>query len=157
MASRPVADKVGLDKVGGLLIEALQRDGRRSYRDLSQDVGLSEAAVRNRVQRLLDNGIISIVAVTDPSQLGFARQAMVGVRVHDGIHEVAEALRVMDDVCYVVHVTGRYDLIAEVVCESDDHLIEALERIRSLDRVSSIESMGYLAIRKQTFDEGVRI
>lgn len=151
MASRPE-----LDRAGGLLIEALQRDGRRSYRDLAQEVGLSEAAVRNRVQRLLDHGIISIVAVTDPSQLGFACQAMVGVRVSHRIHDVAEALRVMDDVCYVVLVLGRYDLIAEVVCESDEHLIEALERIRSHDCVSSIESMGYLQIRKQTFDEGVR-
>jgi Lrp/AsnC family transcriptional regulator for asnA, asnC and gidA len=156
MSSKPGVDKVALDGPGALLIEALQRDGRRSYRDLAQEVGLSEAAVRNRVQRLLDSGIINIVAVTDPSQLGFARQALVGVRVTHRIHDVAEALRVMEDVCYVVVVSGRYDLIAEVVCESDDHMIEALERIRSTECVSSIESMGYLKIHKQTFDEGVR-
>src|SRR4051794_7783797 len=87
-----------LDEVSKSIIEQLQQDGRRSYASIGKAVGLSEAAVRQRVQRLSDAGIMQIVAVTDPLQLGFGRQAMVGVNVEGSVEPVAEKLSDMDEV-----------------------------------------------------------
>ncbi len=88
--------------------------------------GLSEAAVRQRVQRLTENGVMQIVAVTDPLQLGFARQAMIGINVDGQLDPVAEELGKIDEVDYVVMTAGGFDLLCEVVCESDSHLLDLL-------------------------------
>src|ERR1700704_1869237 len=99
-----------LDETNKRIIERLQRDGRTSYAALAGVVGLSEAAVRQRVQRLLDAGVMQIVAVTDPLTLGFARQVMVGIRVSGDIRPVATALAAIPEVDYVVICAGGYDL-----------------------------------------------
>lgn len=146
-----------LDEVSKAIIEQLQQDGRRSYAAIGKVVGLSEAAVRQRVQRLTDTGVMQIVAVTDPLQLGFARQAMVGVRVEGPLEPVADALAELDDVDYVVITAGSYDLLAEVVCESDEHLLDLLStRIRTLPGVVGTETFMYLKLRKQSYSWGVR-
>ncbi len=146
-----------LDDVAKAIIEQLQQDGRRSYAAIGKEVGLSEAAVRQRVQRLIDSGVMQVVAVTDPLQLGFARQAMVGVEVAGALEPVAEALAAMDEVDYVVITAGAYDILAEVVCESDEHLLELLsEQIRRIEGVTGTETFMYLKLRKQTYSWGVR-
>jgi Lrp/AsnC family transcriptional regulator, regulator for asnA, asnC and gidA len=146
-----------LDDVAKAIIEQLQQDGRRSYAAIGKEVGLSEAAVRQRVQRLIDGGVMQVVAVTDPLQLGFARQAMVGVEVAGALEPVAEALAAMDEVDYVVITAGTYDILAEVVCESDEHLLELLsEQIRRIEGVTRTETFMYLKLRKQTYSWGVR-
>lgn len=146
-----------LDDVSKAIVDLLQQDGRRSYADIGGRVGLSEAAVRQRVQRLTEAGVMQVVAVTDPMQLGFHRQAMVGVRVTGDVREVADALAGIDAVAYVVVTAGGYDLLAEVVCEDDDGLVELLHgRIRSLPGVASTETFLYLRLRKQTYHWGVR-
>ena len=123
-----------LDDVAKAIIEQLQRDGRQSYASIGKQVGLSEAAVRQRVQKLMDTGVMQIVAVTDPMQLGFARQAMVGVTATGPLEPVADALAAIDEVDYVVVTAGRYDLLAEIVCESDDHLIGCCRRRSAASR-----------------------
>ncbi|MDX6297366.1 MAG: Lrp/AsnC family transcriptional regulator, regulator for asnA, asnC and gidA [Nocardioidaceae bacterium] len=139
------------------IIEELQRDGRMPYASIGKAVGLSEAAVRQRVQRLLENGVMQIVAVTNPLQLGFARQAMIGIHAEGDIEPVADALAAMPEVDYVIVTAGSFDIIAEVVCESDDHLLELLsKRIRSLSGVMSTETFVYLKLHKQTYSWGVR-
>ena len=151
---RPVAH---LDEVAKAIIEQLQQDGRRSYAAIGKEVGLSEAAVRQRVQRLIEAGVMQVVAVTDPLQLGFARQAMVGVRASGPLDPVADALVELDDVDYVVITAGTYDLLAEVVAESDEHLLEIIsDRIRTIPGVESTETFMYLRLRKQTYSWGVR-
>jgi len=146
-----------IDDVSKAIIEALQRDGRQSYASIGKQVGLSEAAVRQRVQKLVDAGIMQIVAVTDPMQLGFARQAMVGVNVSGPLDPVADALAALEEVDYVVVTAGRYDLLAEIVCESDDHLLQLIsDSIRSLPGVVSTETFMYLGLRKQSYSWGVR-
>ena len=115
-----------LDDISKAIIEQLQEDGRRSYAAIGKAVGLSEAAVRQRVQRLLDPGVMQIVAVTDPLQLGFPRQAMVGLTVDGDLREVADELAAMDEVDYVVVTAGSFDLLVEVVCEDDEHLLEMI-------------------------------
>ncbi|MFT4287225.1 Lrp/AsnC family transcriptional regulator [Nocardioides sp.] len=146
-----------LDEASLAIIEQLQQDGRRSYAAIGKVVGLSEAAVRQRVQRLADSGVIQVVAVTDPLQLGFARQAMVGVRVTGRLEPVADALAELDEVDYVVITAGSYDLLAEVVCESDEHLLELIsDQIRTIPGVVATETFMYLRLRKQTYSWGVR-
>jgi Lrp/AsnC family transcriptional regulator for asnA, asnC and gidA len=146
-----------LDDVSKAIIEQLQQDGRRSYAAIGKVVGLSEAAVRQRVQRLIDSGVMQVVAVTDPLELGFARQAMIGIRARGELEPIADELAKMEEVDYVVITAGTYDLLAEVVCESDDHLLDVLStRIRAIENVVSTETFMYLKLRKQTYSWGVR-
>jgi Lrp/AsnC family transcriptional regulator for asnA, asnC and gidA len=136
-----------LDEVSKAIIEQLQQDGRRSYAAIGKVVGLSEAAVRQRVQRLTESGVMQVVAVTDPLQLGFARQAMVGIRCRGELEVVAEALGELQEVDYVVITAGSYDLLVEVVAESDDHLLELISmKIRSIPNVESTETFMYLKL-----------
>ncbi|GAA0428620.1 Lrp/AsnC family transcriptional regulator [Streptomyces luteireticuli] len=146
-----------LDAVSLAIIEQLQEDGRRPYAAIGKAVGLSEAAVRQRVQKLLDQGVMQIVAVTDPLTVGFRRQAMVGINVDGDLDPVADALTAMDEVEYVVVTAGSFDLLIEIVCEDDEHLLDVInKRIRTLPGVRSTESFVYLKLRKQTYTWGTR-
>lgn len=155
---RPSGGKpVHLDDVSKAIIEQLQDDGRRSYAEIGKAVGLSEAAVRQRVQRLTDAGVMQVVAVTDPMQLGFYRQAMIGVRVAGDTTSVAERLGSLPAVDYVVLTAGSFDILAEVVCENDDDLIDLLNKqIRQIDGVMSTETFVYLRLHKQFYNWGTR-
>ncbi|HEY7100146.1 MAG TPA: Lrp/AsnC family transcriptional regulator [Mycobacteriales bacterium] len=147
----------GVDDVGKRLIEELQQDGRRSYAALAKTVGLSEAAVRQRVQRMVDSGLMQVVAVTDPLQVGFHRQAMIGLRVEGDLVRVADELAKIDEVDYVVITAGSFDILLELVCENDDHLLRVLsDRIRVLPGVRDTETFVYLKLAKQTYAWGTR-
>ncbi|MDV3221196.1 Lrp/AsnC family transcriptional regulator [Intrasporangium sp.] len=146
-----------LDEVSKAIIEQLQHDGRKSYASIAAEVGLSEAAVRQRVQRLLEAEVMQIVAVTDPLQVGFLRSAMIGLRVSGDMTQVADALTEMEEVDYVVTTAGSFDILAEVVCEDDDHLLELLtKRIRVLPNVTATETFVYLKLNKQLYNWGTR-
>ena len=157
MVSRERGSGVVLDDVSKAIIEQLQADGRRAYAAIGKAVGLSEAAVRQRVQRLLDAGVMQIVAVTDPLQVGFPRQAMIGVNCEGDVEAVAEKIADMSEVDYVVITAGGLDLLAEVVCEDDDHLLDLIsKRIRAVPSVRSTETFVYLKLRKQLYNWGTR-
>jgi Lrp/AsnC family transcriptional regulator for asnA, asnC and gidA len=146
-----------LDAVSKAIIEQLQQDGRRPYATIAKAVGLSEAAVRQRVQRLLDSEVMQVVAVTDPLTIGFNRQAMIGIRCEGDIEPVAETLTAMEEVAYVVATAGSFDLMAEVVAEDDDQLLYIInKRIRAIPQVRSTESFVYLKLHKQTYTWGTR-
>jgi Lrp/AsnC family transcriptional regulator for asnA, asnC and gidA len=148
---------VQLDAISKAIIEQLQQDGRRSYAKIAAVVGLSEAAVRQRVARLTEAGVVQIVAVTNPLQLGFRRQAMLGLKVEGRLEPVVEALSALTEVDYVVVTAGSFDVLAEVVCEDDDHLLTLLEdRVRTIPGVRSCESFVYLKLSKQTYQWGTR-
>ena len=150
---RPAA----LDDLSRALVELLQRDGRQSYASLAAAVGISESTVRQRVQRLMDAGVIQVVAVTDPTQVGFARQAMIGIRASGALEPVAEALAALPEVDYVVITAGTYDVLVEVVCESDAHLLELVSRrIRSIEGVRDTDTLLYLKLQQQSYAWGVR-
>jgi Lrp/AsnC family transcriptional regulator for asnA, asnC and gidA len=154
--TRTVTD-LALDDINKQIIEHLQRDGRMSYAALAKIIGLSEAAVRQRVQRLLDGGLMQIVAVTDPLTLGFARQAMVGVKVSGDLRSVADELAAIPEVDYVVICAGGYDLLVELVCTDDEHLLNMLnDAIRSVPGVIGTETFMYLKLAKQTYAWGTR-
>jgi Lrp/AsnC family transcriptional regulator for asnA, asnC and gidA len=146
-----------LDDVNKAIVEELQIDGRRTYGAIAQAVGLSEAAVRQRVQKLRDAGVIQIVAVTDPMQVGFASQAMVGIRTDGDARGVAEQLAAVEDINYVVMCAGSFDILVEVVCENDDAVIEVLNGvIRQIPGVRDTEVFMYLKLTKQTYTWGTR-
>jgi len=155
-ASPGAGPAVVLDGTAKQIIEQLQQDGRRSYAAIGKAVGLSEAAVRQRVQRLTDTGVMQIVAVTDPLTLGFRRQAMIGIRCEGDLERVAGHLAVLEEIDYVVVTAGSFDLLAEVVCEDDDHLLEILSRVRAVPAVTATETFVYLKLRKQTYSWGTR-
>jgi Lrp/AsnC family transcriptional regulator for asnA, asnC and gidA len=145
-----------LDDISKQIIEQLQQDGRRSYASIGTAVGLSEAAVRQRVQRLLDGGAMQIVAVTDPMSLGFRRQTMIGVRCNGELEQVAEQLAALHEIDYVVITAGSFDLLVEVVCEDDDELLGILGRVRAIPSVTTTETFVYLKLCKQTYSWGTR-
>ena len=146
-----------LDDVSKRIVEQLQQDGRRPYATIAKAVGLSEAAVRQRVQRLLDAGVVQIVAVTDPVQVGFARQALIGVRCSGDLTAVADALAELPEVDYVVVTAGSFDVVVEVVCEDDDHLLGLIsDRIRRTEGVITTETFVYMKLVKQRYDWGTR-
>jgi Lrp/AsnC family transcriptional regulator, regulator for asnA, asnC and gidA len=147
---------VVLDDISKQIIEQLQEDGRRSYAAIGKAVGLSEAAVRQRVQRLQDVGVMQIVAVTDPLTLGFQREAMIGIKTDGDLGKVAGELAEMEEINYVVITAGSFDVLAEVVCEDDDQLLEILSRVRAVPCVTSTETFVYLKLRKQTYTWGTR-
>jgi Lrp/AsnC family transcriptional regulator for asnA, asnC and gidA len=150
------SSRVVLDNVSKQIIEQLQQDGRRSYAAIGKAVGLSEAAARQRVQRLIEVGAMQIVAVTDPLTLGFLRQTMIGVRCSGELERVADHLAAMDEIDYVVITAGSFDLLIEVVCENDDQLLEILRRVRSIPSVTMTETFVYLKLCKQTYSWGTR-
>ncbi len=144
-----------IDNIDRELIRTLQADGRTSYTELSRVVGLSDAACRQRVMRLLDDGVIDVVAVTDPVKLGLGYQAMLGITVSGDTRKIAIDVGLLHDAVYVVMATGRFDLLVEIVSRDGDDFVEVSNTIRTMDGVSSVEVMSYLGITKQTYDWGV--
>jgi len=148
----PVLDQINKD-----IVEQLQQDGRRSYATLAKAVGLSEPAVRQRVQKLLDTGVMQIVAVTDPLMLGFARQAMIGIRADGDLRGIADQLAALDEIDYVVICTGSFDLLVELVVSDDEQLLDILnDDIRVIPGVRDTEVFVYLKLVKQTYTWGTR-
>jgi Lrp/AsnC family transcriptional regulator for asnA, asnC and gidA len=157
VVTREKTAHVALDDVSKAIIDQLQEDGRRAYATIGKAVGLSEAAVRQRVQRLIESGVMQIVAVTDPLQVGFPRAAMLGVTVDGDVEQVADRMAEMSEVDYLVITAGGYDILAEVVCEDDDHLLEVINRrVRALPGVRHTETFVYLKLRKQIYTWGTR-
>jgi Lrp/AsnC family transcriptional regulator for asnA, asnC and gidA len=143
-----------LDDTDRAIIERLQADGRTPYTRLGAAVGLSEAAVRQRVQRLLDAGVMQVVAVTNPLSIGFRRMAMIGVRTEGPTDGISVALQSMPDIDYLVVTAGSFDFMAEVVVSDDSELLELTNRIRRVPGVLNTETFIYLDLKKQTFTWG---
>lgn len=149
-------DRTGtqIDETDRAIIEELQRDGRAPYTRLGAAVGLSEAAARQRVQRLIDSGVMQVVAVTNPLSHGKRRMAMIGVRTEGPTDDIAKTLQAMSDIDYLVVSAGSFDLMAEVVVADDGDLLDLTNRIRGVPGVRSTETFIYLDLVKQTFTWG---
>ncbi len=155
--TRSMSKVAVLDDVSKAIIEQLQQDGRRPYATIGKAVGLSEAAVRQRVSKLLETGVMQIVAVTDPLQVGFNREAMIGIEVDGDMEAVADVLSLMDEISYIILTAGSFDVILEVVCEDDEALLEVINRkIRAIPGVRRTETFMYLKLRKQSYTWGTR-
>ena len=146
-----------LDDVSKAIIEQLQQDGRRPYAAIGKAVGLSEAAVRQRVARLQESGVMQVVAVTDPMQVGFSRAAMIGIRVDGDVEAAAAQVEALPEVQYLVVCAGSFDILAEGIAEDDDHLLSIVgKRLRAIPGVHSTETFVYLKLRKQSYAWGTR-
>jgi Lrp/AsnC family transcriptional regulator, regulator for asnA, asnC and gidA len=143
-----------LDEIDRAIIEQLQLDGRLPYTKLGAAVGLSEAAVRQRVQRLLDSGAMQVVAVTDPLQLGLRRMAMIGISAEGDLDAVAAKVGALDNIEYLVIAAGRFDILVETVVADDEELLALMNRIRAVKGVRQTESFIYLRLAKQTYNWG---
>lgn len=146
-----------LDDTDRRLIDELQRDGRASYADLAEIVGLSPAATRMRVQRLLDAGVVEIVGVTNPMALGYPVMAALGVRVDRNVRDVADKIADIAGVIYVVFTSGSFDLLVEVLCEDSSRLLQVIDdEVRRIPDVRSVESFTYFGIHTHRFVWGTR-
>jgi Lrp/AsnC family transcriptional regulator for asnA, asnC and gidA len=145
---------IELDQSNRRIFEVLQHDGRRSFTSIARELGISEAAVRARVQRLTEAGMIRVVAVTDPLRLGFEVMAMIGIQANSDLGSVADEVSSWRESSYVVISAGAYDLLVEVVCESNQHLLRVVERLRAVDGVRSTETFIYLELHKMTYGWG---
>jgi Lrp/AsnC family transcriptional regulator for asnA, asnC and gidA len=145
-----------LDAVDQALIEALQQNGREAFRRIAAEVGVSEATIRARYQRLCKDNILQVTGVTNPLGLGFEAQAMVGIRTSGAPEPVAESITQWDEAGYVVITAGQFDILVELVCADRRQLLEVTSRIRGLDGVLSTESFLYLELYKQLYDWGAQ-
>ena len=152
---RSTSEVFPLDDVDRAIITELQVDGRMSYTALAPRVGLSQAAVRQRVTKLIDRGVMQVVAVTDPLSLGMTTQAMVGITVSGDVRTVAAAVSACPEAEYVLITAGRYDVLAEVLCEDNESLLSLVnDRLRSIDGGASTEVFSVLKTEKMTFSWG---
>ncbi len=147
-------DKAHIDAVDRTIIRYLQEDGRIAFSKLAPRVGLSPEAVRQRVNRLLDEGIVQIVGVTDPLRLGFAVHAWILIRASSDLSAVAERIAEISDIDFVVITTGRFDIMAEAICEDASRFLEVLNELRSIEGVASSEAFNFLRQVKGTFEWG---
>jgi Lrp/AsnC family transcriptional regulator, regulator for asnA, asnC and gidA len=148
-----MAKPVGVDAVDRRIVAALQRDGRRPFTSIARDLGLSEAAVRQRVARLQTAGVMQVVAVADPMTLGFKTMAMVGITVDGRARSrVAEAVGRLPEVSYLVLCAGAFDMLAELVCEDNDHLLRVLsEDLAGIDGIRETQTFMYLRLLKEAY------
>jgi Lrp/AsnC family transcriptional regulator, regulator for asnA, asnC and gidA len=145
-----------LDRIDRKIIESLQADGRTPFTALARETGVSEAAVRARVRRLKEQGVIEVVAVTNPLMVGFDVMAMVGIQANSNLEEIADVVSEWDETSYVVILSGSFDLMVEIVCSDNQHLLRLVQRIRDVPGVKATETFMYLDLHKQTFSWGTR-
>lgn len=155
MADQHATPAIPIDEIDKAIIRLLQLDGRMAYAKLGPEVGLSSAAARQRVQRLIENGVIEVVAVSQPLKLGFNIQAMVGLRVDGDIRAISAALAEIEEIVYVVVSSGRFDIVTEVVCRDSRQLLSIVnDTIRAMPGVTSTETFTYLNIEKVSYSWG---
>ena len=147
----------GIDGVDRAIIEALQKNGRESFRRIARRIGVSEATVRSRYARLCADNILQVTGVTNPLGLGFEAMAMVGIKTAGAPEPVADEIARWDEADYVVITAGQFDLLVEVVCGDRRQLLDLTNRMRALDGVVSTESFFYLDMWKQLYDWGTHI
>ena len=151
----PQNGPVRLDATDQRIIEQLQADGRLPYTQLGAAVGLSEAAVRQRVQRLISTGVIQVAAVTNPLMVGLRRMALIGISTTGPTDGIADTLRGVDAIEYLVVTAGKFDFLAEVIVRDEAELLAVTNAIRGVRGVLATETFVYLDIAKQTYTYGV--
>lgn len=146
-----------LDDTDRGIIAILQADGRRPYSQIAEDLGIPASSVRYRVQRLEENGILQVVGIANPLTIGFDRFAMIGITVRPGsAREVCRRLSELPETSYVIMTTGRYDVMAEVICRDTAHFTDLVnERMPRIDGIAATESFFVLEVHKLAYGWGV--
>ncbi len=147
-----------LDDLDKAIIQCLQLDGRRPYAQIGRQLQIPEATVRQRAERLISRGIVQVVGVTDPLAMGFQQPALIGLKVEPGkLEQIAEEIAKLDEVTYLVVTAGRFNLVCEVVCEDNDHLLRVLtEQFAAIKGIRSTETLVELRFVKESYRWGTR-
>ncbi len=141
-----------LDSIDHHIIAALKQDGRMPFAQLARELDVSPGMVRERYHRLLQDGILQVVAVTNPLKVGYGVMTLIGIKVQDSpLDEVARQVAELKEAVYIVLCTGAYDLLAEVVCRDNAHLLALLKRLRTIEGIYNTESFVYLDIVKEIY------
>ena len=143
----------GLDETDLKIIETLRKDGRVAFAQIAEQLSVSPGMIRQRYNRLVDMGYLKVAAITNPLRMGLKTMAMIGVRVDgDKMLQVAEQIAAFDEVVYIVIVSGRYDILAEVFCRDHAELLSFLtEKLSRVDGVRETESFMHLKIVKEIY------
>ena len=142
------------DDLNQQIIRLLQDDGRAAYDEIGQKLGVSGGTVRNRVTRMRDAGMLRIVALVDPIAADYESDAMLGIKTAAGVAptEVAQRLDPHQAVVYVMWVSGRFDLLVEVVCDEETELTNFLnDHIHGQPDIAHVEVMTRLGMFKNQF------
>jgi len=147
-----------LDDLDKAIIQCLQADGRRPYAQIGRELKVPEATVRQRAERLISRGVVQIVGVTDPLAMGFQQPALIGLKVEPGkLDAIADQIAQLDEVTYLVVTAGRFDLVCEVVCEDNEHLLRVLtESFAGIKGIHSTETLVELRFVKESYQWGTR-
>jgi Lrp/AsnC family transcriptional regulator for asnA, asnC and gidA len=147
-----------LDDLDKAIIRCLQLDGRRPYAQIGRELKVPEATVRQRAERLISRRVVQVVGVTDPLAMGFQQPALIGLKVDAvRLEEIAQKIGALDEVTYLVVTAGRFDLMCEVVCEDNDHLLRVLtDRFASIEGIRSTETLVELRFVKESYQWGAR-
>jgi Lrp/AsnC family transcriptional regulator, regulator for asnA, asnC and gidA len=151
--------EIGIEQVGNLdetdlkIIDALHKDGRVAFAQIAEQLGVSPGMIRQRYNRLVEQGYLKVVAITNPLRMGFTTMAMIGIRV-DGskLLTVAEKVSKLDEVIYMIITSGRFDIFAEVVCRNHEDLLRFItEKLSVIDGIRESESFMHLKIMKEVY------
>ncbi len=155
---QPNGRRPALDDLDKAIIKCLQLDGRRPYAQIGRELKVPEATVRQRAERLISRGVVQIVGVTDPLAMGFQQPALIGLKVEPGrLDEIAQHIGALEEVTYLVVTAGRFDLVCEVVCADNDHLLRVLtEQLAGIDGIRSTETLVELRFVKESYQWGAR-
>jgi Lrp/AsnC family transcriptional regulator, regulator for asnA, asnC and gidA len=140
-----------LDHTARRIIAMLQEDGRCPNTVIARDLGVSEATVRARIEGLRTSGILQIVGLTDPGNMGFGVMAMIGVQAASDLGLIAEQVSTWPETTYVVISAGSYDLLVEEVCRDNADLLRIAEQLRAVPGVRSTESFIYISRHKLNY------
>jgi Lrp/AsnC family transcriptional regulator for asnA, asnC and gidA len=140
-----------IDRVSQQIITILQRDGRRPNTVIAREIGVSEALVRARIQALTSSGILQIIGLTDPGNMGFGVMALIGVQASNDLNRIAELVSTWRETTYVVISAGSFDLLIELVCTDNNDLLRVVERLRAVDGVRSTETFIYISRHKLNY------
>ena len=151
-------ERPALDDLDKAIIRCLQLDGRRPYAQIGRELKVPEATVRQRAERLISRGVVQVVGVTDPLAMGFQQPALIGLRVDAAkLEQIATKIAALDEVTYLVVTAGRFDLMCEVVCEDNEHLMRVLtEDLAKIRGIRSSETMVELRFVKESYQWGTR-
>ena len=153
MGFEDLSDRANTDEIDLKIIKILNEDGRASFAQIAQTLGVSPGMIRQRYNRLVEEGIVQVVAITNPILMGFTTMAQIGVKVNvNRLQEIADQIAAFEEVIYLVLLTGSYDLFVEVVCRDRSHLLDFLtNKLHSVEGVKEAETFIYLRIAKEVY------
>lgn len=142
-----------VDDVDLQIIRVLNDDGRTPFAQIAKRLGVSTGMIRQRYHRLVEDGVLQIVAVTNPLLMGFATMAQIGIKADvNRLEEIADEIALFEEVTYLVLLTGSYDLYVEVVCRDKTHLLNFLsKKLHAVEGIKEAETFMYLRIVKENY------